>query len=1113
MAKSQKTSSVPPVILDGDDWMLAIDPKNVGMEKQWYQGPTPEAKSTRVPWIIQDAFPGYHGVAWYWHDFAVSQNPHKQGRYLLRFWAVDYKADVWLNGQHVGGYEGGETPFVLDVTEAVKPDGNNRVAVRVLNPTHERIDGIVLDETPHRCKYMPYAAGGTYNHGGIVDSVELLSVPSVHIEDLFCRPAPSTGLIRIQATVRNTAKSPTLGHFVFTVAPASGGRVLHEARIERELPAGETLIEATLQVEFPHLWDLNDPYLYSVTASVQAGSATSVDEHSTRCGFRDFRFENGYFRLNGHRLFLRCSHTGNCYPVGLQLPHDPDLARRDMLNAKVMGFNTVRFIAGVAMRCQLDLCDEIGLMVYEESYAGWLLADSPKMAERFDRSTAEMILRDRNHPSIAAWGLLNETFDGPVFQHAASALPNIRRLDDSRMILLNSGRFDARFDIGSICNPESMVWECLLGGEGPDAPSAKSILPPDPGYFEHVGDAHAYLRVPHTAETIQFLRTLGHKTKNVFLSEYGIGSAVDLWRTVRHYERLGKDGLEDAKFYQDKLDRYLADWERWRLDECFDRPEDFSLQSLKKMAGQRTLGLNAIRSNPNLVGYSLTGLVDQVMCGEGLTTPFREFKPGTMDAMSEGWAPLRLCLFVNPVNIYSGTRVKFEAVLANEDALPPGEYPVRLRVAGPNHTRLFDRTVMVKIPDSKNRSEPPLALPVFSEEVLINGSSGKYRFLATIEKGAAATGGETEFHVDNAAEIPAIDGEVVLWGSDDELVQWLSSRGIRVRPFNSAKQTENEVILVSNKPSVSGGPKGFDELVQRINGGATVIFLSPEVFKGKPLAADGVKVELSDTVRYEGDVFEVANVPKEEEKYFNKVLWGDFTYSISGLPASEYVVELGMCEGCHLQADRRLFDVVINGTPALENFDIFKEAGGARLAVTRRFPVTVAEGEIKIHFVDRKAGASACRLRIFDREGKIVAEHGALAHKGYLSFPFENVGSFGNIQKGCDLYLKDEWAKNHPIFEGLPAGGIMDCTFYREIIPDVVLITQKAPAEAVAGAIKASQDYSSGLMVSVHNLGKGRFILNTLLIRENLGQDPAAERLLRNMLRYASRKTESQGRR
>lgn len=183
--------------LDGT-WLLAPDPANVGRDDGWWSAPQSGAKPAKVPWIIQDAFPGYHGVAWYWREFACPAHPYADGRYLLRFWAVDYLADVWVNDTHVGGHEGGETPFVLDVTDVVNPGGMNRVAVRVLNPTHEPIDGIVLVETPHRNKALPYGAGSAWDQGGIVDSVELLLTPAVRIDDLFARADALTGLVPLQ---------------------------------------------------------------------------------------------------------------------------------------------------------------------------------------------------------------------------------------------------------------------------------------------------------------------------------------------------------------------------------------------------------------------------------------------------------------------------------------------------------------------------------------------------------------------------------------------------------------------------------------------------------------------------------------------------------------------------------------------------------------------------------------------------------------------------------------------------------------------------------------------------------------------------------------------------
>jgi beta-galactosidase/beta-glucuronidase len=1003
-------SSTNVISLDGQ-WLLATDPENVGRDEQWWSQPRAGAKETKVPWIIQEAFPAYHGVAWYWRDFVppphpLTPSPHNplphppyttplppfgkgergvggllvrgtcgegesEVRYLLRFWAVDYMADVWLNGVYVGGHEGGETPFVLDVTDAVKPEVSNCLAVRVLNPTHEPIDGIVLSETPRRNKSIPPNAGSDTNHGGIEDSVELLMTPAVRVEDLFVRADPKTGIIRIQTNIRNAMLKDVRGHLQFTVAPASSGETLAAATLERELPPGDTLVETNLQISTPHLWELNDPYLYRVTARVWTSHPLPLssggegrrgkvfDERSVRCGFRDFRFEacteeqgKGYFRLNGRRIFLRCSHTGNDCPIGLHVPHDPDLLRRDLINVKAMGFNAIRFIARIAERYQLDLCDEIGLMVYEECYAGWCLADSPKMAERFDRSIAEMIRRDRNHPSVVIWGLLNETGDGPVFRHAVDTLSLVRSLDDSRMVMLNSGRFDGQADIGSLSNPGSTVWENILS------------------------DQHHYPRVPHTAPIIQLLRTFSGGRNHAFLSEYGVGSAVDLIRIARHYEQLGAESLEDAQFYRKRLDRFMVDWERWNMAECFGRPEDYFMQCLKKMAGQRLLGLNAIRSNPNNVGYSLTGTIDQGLTAEGLTTTFRELKPGTIDALFDGFAPLRWCLFVEPVNLYRGTTIRLEAVLANEDMLIPGDYPVRLEAFGPNATKAFERKIIVHIPDSKKN--PPFALPVFSEDVVADWPSGKYRFVATFERGGAAAGREAEFYVADPAEMPPVETEVVLWGEDEELTKWLTDHNIRVRQFTplqnptllnsevnkvwfcngvtSVPQIAREVIIVSKKPVAPGNAEVFQELARHIARGSTAIFLSPDVFK---------------------------------------------------------------------------------------------------------------KGDNPISFVP-------------------------LQNKGTLSV------IIGHI------YLKDEWAKRHPIFDGLPAGGLMDYTFYREILPDVVWAGQDPPAEVVAGAIKASQDYSSGLLVSVYNLGAGRFILNALRILENLGRDPVAERLLRNMLRYAA---------
>jgi hypothetical protein len=824
-AGPKAATSGTTVSLEGEGWLLAPDPKDAGRAGGWWEAPRPEAKPIRVPSVIEDYLPGYHGLVWYWKEFTAPANPDPKGRYLIRICNADYKVDVWVNGKLIGSHEGADGIFELDATEAIRPDAVNRLAIRLLNPTDEPIDGITLRQTPHRNKTSAFTFGCDYNHGGLEDSVELVVCPAVRISDLHVRPNVETGIIRIEAKVSNALAGAAKGRVEISVAPAANGETLACETISRTLPSGESRFEAQIKVDHPRLWQLNDPRLYRVTLRLARAGSNVYDETSVRCGFRDFRIANGYFQLNGKRLFLRCSHTGNDTPVGLHVAYDREFLRRDLINVKTMGFNAIRFIAGLPTPYQLDLCDEIGLMVYDESYAAWLLEDSPKMAERFDRSVSEMILRDRNHPSVAIWGILNETDNGAVYRHAVTTLPLVRSLDQDRLTMLSSGRFDRDPGTGSVSNPGSAKWEFLLGAEHEGAgPAQGAWLPTAPG----MGDFHIYPGVPHTADTIRTLRTLNAGMKPTFISEYGIATSVDLMRVARNFEQRGLEASGPAIFYRHALDLFMEDWRRWKMADLFGRPEEFFHASLARNAGQRLLGINAIRSNPNINGYSVTGTVDQGYSGEGLTTTFREMKPGTIDAIFDGFAPLRWCLFAEPAAAYRKEPVRLEAVLANEDVLKPGAYPARVEVFGPDSERVFAKSVTVNVPASVEGSPAPIAFPVFAESVPADWPSGKYRFVATMERGGAPAGAAAEFTVTDPAEMPKVEAEVVLWGEDPQLAAWLRDHAIRTRPFDAAR-AGREVILVGGAPA-SGGAQAFADLAAHAAAGSTVIFLSPSIF-------------------------------------------------------------------------------------------------------------------------------------------------------------------------------------------------------------------------------------------------------------------------------------------
>jgi hypothetical protein len=817
----QVKNTVTTQTLSGQ-WRLVTDPENKGRDEGWFNNIRSESKEAVVPGVIQQVFPAYHGVAWYWHSFIPDFRWTSGDRVLIRFGAVDYLADVWINGQHAGTFEGGETPFEFDVTGFLKVQGTNLLAVRVLNPSDKPIDGYVLKEIPHRNKVMVPRSGSPFNSGGIMYPVELRLVPTTYITDVYVRPDIKTGIIGVTVTVRNAGPSATKGTLDLEVSPASGGDILQVVDKQADLPAGMSEHELTIKVSQPRLWSLDDPFLYRIKANLTSESKQS-HQQSVRCGFRDFRIVDGYFYLNGKRVFVKCAHTGNCMPVGQQVSVVNDFGRRDMLYAKASGFNTVRFISGVAYPEQLDLCDELGLMVYEECFAGWCLENSPKMAERFDHNTSCMVLRDRNHPSVTMWGLLNETREGPVFQHAVTFLPKVRELDPTRLVLLNSGRFDQEFAIGSASNPGSNEWQHLWGIEGPNVSKIEGNL--DHPSNEGAGDFHNYPQVPQSQKTNRYMRELGKNSKPVFLSEYGISSQSSVINELRHLEQTGeRSDLEDIVWYHSQSKAFAADWKRLGFDNVYPFPEDMLNESLRLNAQQRTLGFNCIRSNPQICGYNLTGMLDHALTGEGPWTLFREWKPSHFDAIRDGWSTLRWCLFVEPFHAYSGRTVTVEAVLANEDVLKPGEYRAKFRVFGPDGP-VWEKESMVKVPNP-----PMLAVPTIRDTFELKGPAGQYTFAANLEEGGAPTGGKLTFYVSDPATFPQFKGKVSLWGIDKKAEEWLTTHGLVCQQLTTGISKQSEVIIVGKPADSESNPQMWESLSNRLAKGSTVVFLSGQIF-------------------------------------------------------------------------------------------------------------------------------------------------------------------------------------------------------------------------------------------------------------------------------------------
>ncbi|MGI8880840.1 MAG: glycoside hydrolase family 2 TIM barrel-domain containing protein [Jatrophihabitans sp.] len=804
-------------------WTVVTDEADNGRADNWFR--TPPASRGRlvaVPGYLQEAFPGYHGLVWFWtripwHELSDGQ------RCLLRFDRVSYAADIWLNGEHIGHNEGTDS-FEVDLSAQCSSGVETLVVVRVLNPTTRRIDGVVLSEMPaaNAAEGADYRPGRGYNYGGITGPVRLVTQSKLALEDLLVTADPERAEVRVRFHIANHTNSAAGVRWQCEIA--AEGAVVSRAGASADAPVGGVWVECRLPVSDPVSWSPNHPYLYDICVLVTPTGDPALDAPAPiqtqhlRTGFRTFAVdEGGFFVLNRQRVFVRSTHTGNHVPAGLPATQAASLLHRDLLNAKAVGLNMVRFIACRATPEQLDACDEIGLMVYEECAASWPHGYSSNSEERFDVEMGGTVRRDRNHPSVVIWGLLNETKDGPNFRHAVAALQLVRDLDPTRLVLLGSGRWDGDVSIGSVCNPGSSTWEHRWGTERPDGATVE-LDPSQLGYVPEVGDRHLYPTVPHTREANTLLRTMGAEGKPVFLSEYGIGSLFNVVAELKSLRAAGAaEAMAEPSLMRSMNDRFQADFHRFGLASVYAFPEDLLDESYRAHARYRLAGIGLLRSNPQMAGHNITGMLDHAVSGEGMWSfAERVLKPGIVDAVGDAFAPLRWCVYVDPEHSVVGQPVTIDITLADEGVLAPGTYPGTARLMGADGPE-WESSLVVEVPAPRAAR---LVHPVLRAELPTELPAGRHDLLLSLDQGGSPRGRRTTLIRSSPVGALQVDRRIVVVGDDHDLVTWLGERGVAAAPeITGAADT----ILIG-----AGVPTSKDTwraVSAAVNAGATAVLL------------------------------------------------------------------------------------------------------------------------------------------------------------------------------------------------------------------------------------------------------------------------------------------------
>ncbi len=387
----------------------------------------------------------YQGAGWYRTELDLN-NPYSNGRILLEFEGAGQRTDVYIYttkvGNHVGGYDG----WFVDITDAVK-------AFTQTKEYTERFKGkiplaIRCDNT-RDTEIIPSDMSDFNLYGGLYRYVNLVYVPQVSFGRIKINPAVDEkgkiGDLSIETSFYNPGNKDKSGKISLVIKDPAGKEIINKTE-EHSLKEASDLI--TTQIKKPTLWDVENPQLYTCEIELEVDGQTI--KATEKFGFRHFEFkEKGPFYLNGRRVLLKGTHRHEDH-AGLAAALTEDIMIKEMKLIKDMGANFIRLGHYQQSDIALRLCDELGILVWEEIpwCRGGLGGESYKQQAR--DMLKNMINQHYNHPSVILWGMGNENdwpgdfdyFDKEAIRTFMKELHDLsHKLDNSRLTAIRRCEF------------------------------------------------------------------------------------------------------------------------------------------------------------------------------------------------------------------------------------------------------------------------------------------------------------------------------------------------------------------------------------------------------------------------------------------------------------------------------------------------------------------------------------------------------------------------------------------------------------------------------------------------------------------------------------------------
>lgn len=486
-----------------DDWVfLRQDIGNIWEAVRPYKSGNPEEyplwQQVTLPHCFnaQDAVDPdlnyYQGPGWYKTLLSID-NPYNDGRILLDFDGAGPKTDVYIYMTKVGSHVGGYDSWNVDITDAVNDFLKSDAAARF----EGKVPLSIRCDNSRDAEMIPSDLSDFTIYGGLYRYLNLVYLPKVSISQLRIEPSLNEDLKNAKLTVKGDFYNPLdvrAANVNITVKDPSG-KIVADKTLSGITPLGnKNLLEIDLKK--PVLWDVDAPRLYTCEVKVDAdGESTTAIE---KFGFRHTKFiDKGPFHLNGRRLLLRGTHRHEDHAgVGSAMTEDQMIEEMKLM--KAMGVNFIRLGHYQQSEIILNLCDELGILVWEE--IPWCRGGvgGERYRSQAKRMLTNMINQHHNHPAVIIWGLGNEndwpnefeTYKQSEIRGFMSELNDIaHKLDNTRKTAIR--RCDFCSDIIDVYSPT--IWAGWYKGNYEDYVKYSKEYYDKVNHFLHVewgGDSH-----------------------------------------------------------------------------------------------------------------------------------------------------------------------------------------------------------------------------------------------------------------------------------------------------------------------------------------------------------------------------------------------------------------------------------------------------------------------------------------------------------------------------------------------------------------------------------------------------------------------------------------------